>query len=175
MPTLDEQPMQGVEVSETGLGKFQAKVRTPGGEFTVDEPVEAGGLGSGPNPYDLLSAALGACTTMTIRLYAERKGWPVDSVIVRVVHHRDAPDGKDRFAREIVLEGQLTPEQRRRLLEIAEHCPVHQTLERGSEVITVLAEHALSGGLDRAPEPEFLDHARDMADACDKADAAAGG
>jgi putative redox protein len=167
---MSDEVIEGVEVGETGQGKFQLTVRTPGGAFLVDEPVAAGGLGSGPNPYDLLSAALGACTAMTIRLYAERKGWPLESAVVRVLHHRDAPDAKDRFAREIVLTGALSPEQRRRLVEIAEHCPVHQTLERGSEVVTVLAEQALAGGLD----PDPLEHCRDMNDACDKADAKAG-
>src|SRR5262249_25115507 len=115
---------------------------------------------------------LGACTSMTVRLYAERKGWPLDSAIVRVVHHRDAPDAKDRFAREIVLQGQLSPEQRKRLLEVAAHCPVHQTLQRGTQVVPVMAGRALAGGLD--PDPDGLEHCRDMSDVCDKADAAAG-
>src|SRR5207249_1814820 len=118
-------------------------VRAGGASFLVDEPVEVGGLGSGPNPYDLLAAALGACTAMTLRLYAERKGWPLRSVNVRVLHRSQGLDTKDRFAREVVLDGDLSAEQRRRLLDIANRCPVHETLERGSEVITVLAEAPL--------------------------------
>ena len=158
----DDEPMEGVEVSATGAGRFQMKARTAGGELLLDEPVAVGGLGSGPSPYDLLSTALGACTAMTVRLYAERKGWPLEQVSVRVVHRREALDDKDRFAREIVLSGPLSPEQRGRLKEIAERCPVHRTLERGSGISTVLAEFPLEGKLDPAP----ADHARDMLEAC---------
>lgn len=127
-----------VTVSETGQGRFQVQIAAPGATFLADEPVEAGGLGSGPNPYDLLASALGACTAMTIRLYAERKGWQLDRAEVRVLHANLGT--KDRFAREIVLHGALDEDQRARLLEIANRCPVHRTLERGSEVITVLSQ-----------------------------------
>jgi putative redox protein len=137
-------------------------VRAGGAAFIVDEPESVGGLGSGPNPYDLLGSALGACTAMTVRLYAQRKAWPLKSVAVRVVHGRSGLEGKDRFAREIVLEGELTTDQRRRLLEIANRCPVHLTLERGSDVVTVLAEKPLAGHLD----PEPTEHAQAMAEAC---------
>jgi putative redox protein len=159
---------EGVEVRETDAGRFQVTARTAGGTFLVDEPVAAGGLGSGPTPYDLLSAALGACTLMTIKLYAERKAWPLRSARVRVLHRRDALEAQDRFAREIVLEGELNPEQRRRLLEIAERCPVHQTLARGSKIGTVLSELPLEGHLD----PEPTDHASHMVEACEQQDAA---
>jgi len=154
---------EGVEVGETGAGRFQMKAMTPGGPLILDEPVTAGGLGSGPNPYDLMSAALGACSAMTIRLYAERKGWPLDSVVVRVVHSRSDLGAKDHFAREIVLQGPLSEEQRTRLKEIAEKCPVHQTLERGSVVGTVLAGLPAADGGDPGPE----DHYRDMCEACE--------
>jgi len=153
---------EGVEVRETGAGKFQVEVRAAGVTFLADEPVAVGGLGAGPNPYDLIAAALGACTTMTLRLYATRKAWPLQSVAVRVLHHRDGAEAKDRFAREIVLEGALSPDQRRRLLEIANRCPVHQTLEHGADVITILAEQPLAGGLDPAP----IEHANAMLAAC---------
>lgn len=152
----------GVEVRETGRGKFQVEIHAAGTSLIADEPVEAGGLGSGPSPYDLLASALGACTTMTLRLYAERKGWPLKSVAVRVLHRRSALDAKDRFAREIGLEGELTPEQRHRLLEIANRCPVHLTLERGSDVVTVLSEKAFEGDLPTVS----CGHAGDMVDAC---------
>jgi putative redox protein len=154
---IGDEPMDGVEVGETGAGRFQLKARTAGGEMILDEPVAAGGLGSGPSPYDLISAALGACTAMTLRLYAERKAWPLNSVVVRVVHRRDGLDARDRFAREVVLEGPLSPEQRARLKEIAEKCPVHRTLERGSEITTVLAELPFEGKLDPAPEQHYRD------------------
>jgi putative redox protein len=153
---------EGVEVRETGGGKFQVEVSAAGTRFLADEPASVGGLGTGPTPYDLIASALGACTAMTVRLYATRKGWPLDSVTVRVLHRRDGLETKDRFAREIVLTGDLTAEQRRRMLEIANRCPVHETLERGSDVITVLAEQPLSGGLDPAPTA----HVNDMMEAC---------
>lgn len=162
MPDADEPLMEGVEVRETGSGKFQVEIRAGGTSFYADEPEAVGGLGSGPNPYDLLGSALGACTAMTVRLYADRKAWPLRRVAVRVLHGRTGLEAKDRFAREIVLEGELSHEQRRRLLEIANRCPVHQTLERGSDVITVLAEQPLPGHLD----PEPIGHVEDMAEAC---------
>jgi putative redox protein len=159
----DDKVAEGVEVRETRLGKFQVEVRAAGGRFMADEPVGAGGLGSGPSPYDLLASALGACTVMTLRLYADRKAWPLKAVKVRVLHRRESLEAKDRFARELVLDGELSQDQRRRLLEIANRCPVHRTLERGSEVITVLAEEPVDGRLDPAP----TDHLTDMAQACE--------
>jgi putative redox protein len=162
MPSQDEIVAEGVEVRETGGGTYQVEVRAGGVSFLADEPTAAGGLGSGPTPYDLIAAALGACTTMTVRLYATRKAWPLKSVTVRVLHRRDGLEAKDRFAREIVLEGRLTSDQRRRLLEIANRCPVHQSLEHGAEIITVLAEKPLPGGLD----PQPVEHLHDMVEAC---------
>lgn len=162
MPSQGEPLMEGVEVLETGGGKFQVEVSAASGAFLVDEPHAVGGLGSGPTPYDLLEAALGACTAMTVRLYAERKGWPLTKATVRVVHRRGDLEARDRFAREIVLEGPLAPDQRRRLLEIAERCPVHQTLDRGVDIITVLAEHPDVSKLD----PEPIEHATAMERAC---------
>jgi putative redox protein len=162
MPSQNERVAEGVEVRDTGRGKFQVEVKAAGTSFLVDEPAAVGGLGSGPTPYDLLAAALGACTAMTLRLYADRKAWPLTSVTVRVLHRRDGLETKDRFAREIVLDGDLAPDQRSRLLEIANRCPVHQTMERGADVITVLAEPPLAGGLD----PEPTEHANDMMEAC---------
>jgi putative redox protein len=162
VPSQDETVIEGVEVRETGHGKYQVEVSAAGGRFFVDEPTAAGGLASGPTPYDLLASALGACTVMTVRLYAERKAWPLQSVMVRVLHRRDRLDSKDRFAREVVLAGDLTEDQRRRLLEIANRCPVHQTLERGSDVVTVLSEQPLAGHLD----PEPIEHVEAMIEAC---------
>ena len=126
-----------VVVEETGEGNFQVEVLAGGARFLADEPVEVGGLGSGPTPYDLLCAALGACTAMTIRMYARRKEWPLRRVRVCVGHARtkeeDPPDG---FLREVALEGDLTDEQRSRLIEIAERCPVHASLKQGARVST---------------------------------------
>ena len=121
-------------VAETGLGKYQVEARIGDSTFLMDEPVEAGGLGTGPNPYNLISAAVGACTTMTIRLYANRKGWPLTRVRTAVRHSRASLQAKDVFELDIALEGALDDAQRARLMEIAERCPVHLTLQRGSDV-----------------------------------------
>jgi uncharacterized OsmC-like protein len=109
--------------------------------FLADEPVEVGGLGSGPGPYDLLSAALGACTSMTVRLYADQKQWPLQRVRVAVRHTKDKErKPADLFFRRISLEGALDTEQRARLMEIAGRCPVHRTLEAGSAIETVATD-----------------------------------
>jgi putative redox protein len=129
---------EAVVVVETGVGRYQVEAQVGSSTFLVDEPVSAGGLGSGPNPYDLLSAALGACTAMTLRLYANRQHWPLQAVKVSVVHRRSSLDARDVFAREIHLEGDLDEDQRAHLLAIAERCPVHLSLERGAQVRTVL-------------------------------------
>ncbi len=111
----------------------------------ADEPLAYGGTNRGMSPYGFLSAALGACTSMTIRMYARRKGWPLTSVSVDVSHDKmhaqdsGTLDKIDGFKRVITLAGNLDDEQRQRLLEIADKCPVHKTLERSSEVFTELA------------------------------------
>jgi len=137
-----------VLISETHQGKYQVQAQVGAAAFLIDEPVSAGGLGAGPNPYDLLSAALGACTTMTIRLYAQRKNWPLTDVKTAVRHVRANLNARDTFELDIVLEGALDDAQRARLMEIAEHCPVHLTLARGSEVSAkmVASEPAAQSG-----------------------------
>jgi putative redox protein len=125
-------------VAETGLGRYQVEVRVGNAAFLADEPVASGGLGSGPNPYNLLSAALGTCKSMTIRLYAERKSWPLDRVRIAVRHSRANLQSRDVFEADVTLEGALDETQRARLMEIAERCPVHLTLTRGADVRTVL-------------------------------------
>ena len=125
-----------VLVEETGAGKFQMQVSAHGTHFFADEPADVGGLGSGPSPYELVSAGLGACTAMTMRLYADRKGWPLQHMRVAVRHDKIAgATPPDQFTRRIAFDG-MDAEQTAKLFEIAEKCPVHKTLEAGSKVIT---------------------------------------
>src|SRR5690349_10249889 len=102
MSAQSDPVMEGVAVRETRRGKFQVEVKAASGTFLADEPDAVGGMGSGPTPFDLIGAALGACTAMTLRLYAERKGWPLETAEVRVVHRNGGQASRDRFAREIV-------------------------------------------------------------------------
>ena len=155
---------EAILIEETRAGRYQVEVHAAGSIFTVDEPVAFGGLGSGPNPYDLISAALGSCTAMTIRLYADRKDWPLDRVRVKVVHVRATLTARDVFEREIGMTGALDDAQRSRLIEIAMRCPVHLLLERGSDVHTTLAQVDLAG-----VAPAAGQHVRHMVEACDDA------
>ena len=137
-----------VVVAEVGFGRYAQVVYDGKHRLTADEPVEAGGLDTGPDPYGLLMAALGACTSITIRMYAARKNWPLRHVAVRLRHGKihasdcaecDVKEGKvDRIEREIELKGDISDEQRQRLLAIANKCPVHETLTRRNEVVTTL-------------------------------------
>lgn len=148
LPELAEQPVlpTDAEAEETGAGKFQLMIRAGGAAFLADEPASVGGLGSGPSPYDLLSSALAACTTMTLRLYADGKGWPVTRIRTSVGHQRDRGQSgggqtpADLFTRRIAIDGEVDVVQRARMLEIADNCPVHRTLERGARFDTVLGE-----------------------------------
>ena len=115
-------------------------------QFVADEPLKVGGTDTGPGPYDLLLAALGACTSMTVAMYARRKGWPLETVTVSLSHSREhAGDCRDcetkeglldRIDRKIQVIGSLTAEQKQRLLEIADKCPVHRTLTSEIDIRT---------------------------------------
>jgi putative redox protein len=138
-----------VRVSEADADGFLQDVNAgPKHHVLADEPLSYGGTNRGLTPYGFLSAGLGACTSMTIRMYARRKGWPLTHVSVDIshdkVHAQDAetPSGQkvDTWRRRIKLTGDLDAEQRQRLLEIADKCPVHRTLERASDVVTELVE-----------------------------------
>jgi uncharacterized OsmC-like protein len=145
-PPEIEAAVPGVVVTETREGRFQQLVQAGKHRSLADEPVSAGGLDSGPSPYDLLLAALGACTAMTLRLYAERKALPLERVSVALTHARihaadcetcETEEGMlDRIDRTISLDGNLDANARRRLLEIADKCPVHRTLTSEVEIRT---------------------------------------
>ncbi len=150
----------GVAAALTGAGKFQVRLALTGGPLLADEPVAAGGLASGPSPYQLVSAGLAACTAMTMNLYAARKGWDLAGLEVEVAHARIA--GADRFTRQIGFGPGLDEAQRTRLVEIAERCPVHRTLEGGAEIVTLVAD-SIDESLGAEPE---VQHAQDMREAC---------
>ncbi len=130
-----------VFVTENGNGPFGQDVRVGAHLLIADEPRSIGGEGAGPDPFEFVLAGLGACTAMTIRLYAERKSWPLARVEVRLSHAERLADGAERdvFSREITLAGDLSAEERLRLLEIAEKCPVSRTLAQGARIATSLS------------------------------------
>lgn len=131
-----------VIVSERPGGIYTNDVRTSRHHLYADEPLSYGSSDLGPTPYEYLCAALGSCTTITMRMYIERKNWKVDHLSVNVTHHKDkADDGtpRDVFTRRVDIKGDVDDAQRARILEIAGKCPVHKTLAAGSDVITKAA------------------------------------
>jgi putative redox protein len=135
-----------VRVAEADAAGFLQDVQAGPHHLLADEPLAYGGTNRGPSPYGLLAAGLGACTSMTLRMYARRKGWPLQHVTVDVshdkVHAQDASTpvatNIDLFRRRITVTGDLSADQRQKLLEIADKCPVHKTLEAASRVETEL-------------------------------------
>ncbi|HEY0236610.1 MAG TPA: alpha/beta fold hydrolase, partial [Afipia sp.] len=136
----------GVIVRETGAGKFQQTISVGKHLLIADEPLEAGGDDTGPGPYDFLLAGLGACTSMTMRLYADRKAIPLKRTTVTLKHSRiyakdcetcETQDGMiSRIERVIAMEGEIDAQQRAKLLEIADKCPVHRTLTSEIDIVT---------------------------------------
>jgi uncharacterized OsmC-like protein/alpha/beta superfamily hydrolase len=136
--------------ARTPVGSFRTQLLAGGHALVADEPASVGGTGAGPSPYDLLSAALAACTSMTLKMYASHKKLDLESATVRVRHGRihaadcrdcETRDGRiDQFERELLLVGNLSDEQRHRMLEIADRCPVHRTLHSEVKVRTKLAD-----------------------------------
>ncbi len=145
-----------VLVEKTSEGAFQVRVTTHEHSFLMDEPTAYGGLSSGPSPFDMFSAALGACTLMTMELYAKRKGWTLDELKVRVAHRKGSPDARDHFER-VIQFGTVTDEQRERLLAIAERCPVHLLLERGADVRTSDTRAELPAPKDEGVHKKIID------------------
>jgi uncharacterized OsmC-like protein len=149
-PALPAEPADSVVVTEAGTGRYSQTIMAGGHLLAADEPVSAGGTDTGPNPYELLLAALGACTSMTLRMYADHKGLPLRRTTVRLRHDRvhaaDCTQAQhkagmlSRIRREIDLEGELSDTDRARLLEIADRCPVHRTLS--SEIVFETTEAA---------------------------------
>jgi putative redox protein len=154
-----ERPLSGTEAGQDthegsvsahiGASGFRVQIEAGPHAFVADEPIEAGGTDEGATPYDLVLAALGACTAMTLRMYADRKQWPLESVTVRMRHGRshaaddrqceNLPVRLDQIERTLEITGPLTDEQRVRLAEIAERCPVHRTLDAGVRITTRLS------------------------------------
>ena len=145
-PKSSREARHEVVVTESDARPYGQRITAGGHHLTADEPAAFGGADSGPGPYDLLLAALGACTAMTVRMYAEHKGWGLRHTTVRLRHERvhatdcagcETPTSLlDHIQRELTFDGDLSDEQRARLLAIAERCPVHRTLRGGVQVST---------------------------------------
>ena len=143
-------PVESRITARTGDEGFATEIRAGRHRLTADEPAAAGGTDLGPTPFDMLVAALGACTAMTLRMYADRKGWPLAAATVRLSHRKmhasectscETREGMlDRIEREVELEGPLDSEQKQRLLQIADRCPVHRTLTSETVIATRLKD-----------------------------------
>ncbi|MCG5494230.1 MULTISPECIES: alpha/beta fold hydrolase [Ectothiorhodospira] len=139
---------RGVLVAENGVGPYAQTVEIGPHRINADEPESMGGKDQGPAPYEFLMAGLGACTSMTLRMYAQRKELPLEHVSVRLRHRKveeesedsGKPAQRDQFDREITLDGDLTDDQRKRLLQVADRCPVHRTLESEVRIQTRLGD-----------------------------------
>ena len=119
---------------------YETHLSTGSQVVVVDEPPEVGGLDWGMRPTELLAGSLAACTVITLRMYADRKNWPLDSAVVHVTYTSDPTTKRSRFALQLILNGSLSPEQRARLLEIADRCPIHRALQNPVDFETVLVE-----------------------------------
>ena len=156
------EPQEEIKKARPGVNRvvvrtsdgYRTEILANGHPLVADEPLSIGGTNMGPTPYELLSSALGACTSITLRMYADRKEWPLEAVEVRLQHEKihcedcagvEKPGARiDHFTREILLEGPLDDKQRQRMLAIADRCPVHRTLEGPSEVTTTLLDSGSS-------------------------------
>lgn len=157
-------PVHPVIAEDTGVGRLQVQIYTQGASFHVDEPVSVGGLASGPSPFDLLSASLGACTVMTIKFYAQRKAIQVTRVQAIVLHHRHPESGRDVFQRSIFIDGAIDEGQMRQLFAAADRCPVSKTLGAGADIATMRNTTPVLTG--RRVEDD--EHVRAMEVACEE-------
>jgi putative redox protein len=138
---MTDNPCTTVESSD---GTYAQAIKARVHEWAAGEPVDIGGTDNGPTPYELLLSALGACTSITLEMYAARKGWPLDKVHVTLEHSKEVREGEndgkpvDMIDRIVRLEGPLDEEQRAKLIEVAEKCPVHRTLTNQIEINTLL-------------------------------------
>jgi putative redox protein len=138
---VTDNPCATVESSE---GIYAQLIKARVHEWAAGEPVDVGGTDNGPTPYELLLSALGACTSITLEMYAARKGWPLDKVHVTLEHSQEVRDGQndgkpvDMIDRIVRLDGALDDDQRAKLIEIAQKCPVHRTLTNQININTLL-------------------------------------
>ncbi len=149
LQAIDTSPEDNRVVVRTGAEGYRTEILASGHTIVADEPTSLGGTDTGATPYDLLVAGLGSCTSITLRMYADRKGWPLEEIVVRLRHSKvHVTDGVgsadsstmkiDQIEREIELGGDLSDDQRARLRAIADRCPVHRTLESDIQIVTTM-------------------------------------
>ena len=133
---MSDADLKKATIAETGESTFAVDIAVSGHRLKGDEPESAGGKNLGPAPYDLLLAALGECTAMTVRWYAQQQKWPLEKVSVTLTHHKEIK--QDVFTKEIEIVGEaLSEEQREKLIDVAAKCPVQRTLEGTPRIQTV--------------------------------------
>lgn len=133
--------MTQVEVKTSSATNFQQNIRTNTHSFAADAPIAVGGADAAPNPHELLLGALGACTSITMQMYAKRKGWDLKEVTVKVTEEKVEGAPVPKLSREIKVEGNLDPEQIEGLKAIAEKCPIHKLLSASNDISTAISHN----------------------------------